>query len=346
MKSASSLRIALRLLALAAAFGSGWVFHIPPPASPTPILAGSRPRSLERDIPGSTVAKVGTARPAPDSRAVSLAREAETLDARGALAALRALEIPGNAAGTPLEKHLLMARFAAADPLTALTYIDTLPAGERSAATATVMGAWAAQDPQAAAAHLEEEAGGFGLSESAAASAAQAVAGEWSRRDPQGAAAWAAELPDELRPAALTAAAGQLAAQNPAEALQFLNSLPDDISRAEAATPLAAQWAAVQPSAASAWAVSLPDPDTRAAALSGVTAAWMNADPAAASRWVDALPAGSGKDAAILALTTSVSLRNDPDAALAWAASLAAPIAREQAVAAAKERLRLRDALR
>ncbi len=345
MRKLLPLRVVVSIAALGAAFVSGWVFHST--QSPEVPAANRIPQSPgpKREIGKDTAKEARAANIVPASGATGRAMEIESLDARGVLAALRALDIPGAPAGSPLEKHLLLARFASVDPETALSYVDTLPAGERSDAAATVMSAWAARDPQAAAAHLTEEAGGLGLSEAATISGAAAVASEWSRRDPQAAAAWAAELPDEFRAGAIHAAVGRYAAADSAAALRFLSSLPDSMIRAEAATPLAAQWATADPAAAAAWAASLSSATEQSAALSGVTSAWMSNDPAAASLWVRALPAGPGKDAAIIALAAAPSIRNDPEAALAWAESISSSEVKEQVVAGIRDRLRIRESI-
>ena len=345
MKKLLPLRVVAGIAALGAAFVSGWVLHSTqspelPVANRIPQSPGPKP-----GISSGTAKEDRAARVPPTSGAVGRAVEIESLDARGALAALRALDLPGAPAGSVIEKHLLLARFASVDPETALSYVDTLPAGERSDAAATVMGAWAEKDPRAAAAHLTEEAGGLGLSETATVSGASAVAGEWSRRDPQAAAAWAAELPDEFRAGALAAAVGRYAAADSAAALRFFTSLPDSAIRAEAATPLAAQWASTDSTAAAAWASSISSAAEQSAALSGVTSAWMSNDPAAASRWVKTLPAGPGKDAAIISLAAAPSIRNDPEAALAWAESISSSEVKEQVVAGIRDRLRIRESI-
>jgi len=329
----SPLRPAGHTLALAAAFVGGWVLHSTPTAEP-PAHAAVLRRSLERGTMRGPAVEGGTARSDSDSVAT-----AKTSRVENPLPALRSLALTG-AAATPLERLQLLAQYGAHDPETALTFVETLPAAQRADAAATVMSAWAARDPGAAAAHLEAEAGGFGLSGKEAEAAASAVALEWARRDPKAAAAWAASLPDELRAAALHAAIGVQAAADPGAAQQFYASLTEAALRTEAAAPLAAQWAATDPAAAAVWAVSLADESGRAAAATGVSASWMLRDPAAASRWVDGLPAGAAKDAAIAALTESPALKNDPDSAAVWAAAIQNESLRRTALAAAVRRWR------
>ena len=267
------------------------------------------------------------------------------MSASAALDALRAFDLPGARIATPLEWHGLLANFAAQDPETALTFVDTLPANQRQAALATVLGAWAAHDPAAAAAHVEAEVGGLGLSPEDAASGAGIVAGTWARRAPQAAADWAAALPDELREQALPAAMGALTGVDPVAATRFFDQLPDDDARAEAAGPLAAQWALADPVAVVAWANRLSNPEEQSAAISGLTSTWMQHDPGSASQWVKSLNPSGVKDAAIAALVTARSIRNDPDAALAWARTIGSSEIREPLTAEIEEQIRLRDSL-
>ena len=330
-----NLRPALYPLALAAAFVSGWGLR---PTingrTPGPVSAALS-RGLERDTTRNHP-ETGTRTAVPVSaRATDAAGDSASLP----LEALRSLSRPG-AAATPLEKLALLAQFGEQDPETALTYVDTLPPAERAAGSATVMSAWAARDPEAAAAYLENEAGGFGLGGKEAGPAAAAIALEWAPRDPASAILWAAALPDELRSAALTAATGTATEADIFKAREVLASLPDSSLRAEASAPLASQWAATDPQSAAAWAGTLSSAAERSAAVSGVASAWMLRDPAAASQWVNSLPAGDAKDAAIVALTNSPAIRNDAGSAAAWAGTIGNTALRDRALASALQRWR------
>ena len=345
MKSYHTLQTTTRVAALAVAFVSGWALHYSMGSKMGSANDSQLYPRLERSPAPMPVARDGVALLAPAAGATTVVSESTPLTVGAVLAALRATEIPGAAGITPLERHRLLASFAAADPLTAMTYIDTLPAGERRDAIVTVMSTWSRQNPEAAAKYLETEIDGLGLGADDAAAGAAAVAGEWSRLSLHDAAAWAAELPDEIREAAHSVVIGRMAATDPQAVQNYFNALSDNTVRVEAAAPLAAQWAATDPSAAGAWATSLSAGEEQAAALSGVTSAWMLSDPNAASQWVKNLPNGIGKDAAIAALVDAASIRNDPEAALAWAQAISPGQARDAMTNEIEERIRLRDSL-
>ena len=327
---------------LGIAFGSGWALHFP-----VKTEMDRNGSAALRPLPGRPPSgnQQSVSHPARPDQAVPSGASAIPTSAPDALEALRAFDLPGAGMATPLEWHGLLANFAAQDPLTALTFIDTIPENERQAALATVLGAWAARDPAAAAAHVETEAGGLGLSPTDAIAGAGVIAGIWARLAPKAAAEWAAALPDDLQEEALPAAIGGMAAADPLAAKLFFEGLPGEDARARAVAPLAAQWARTDPSAASVWAGNLSTPEEQAAALAGLTTTWMQRDPGTASQWVKNLETGAGKDAAIAALVTAKSIRNDPEAALAWARTISDSDVRDSLTADIEQKIRLRDSL-
>jgi hypothetical protein len=258
----------------------------------------------------------------------ALLLQAESLDAAGTLAALKALDLRSPGSESRTARQILLARYADLDPETALTYVDTLPRDERTESSLTIMTAWAARDPQAAAAHLEANTGSFGLTEEATASSASGIASVWAAQDAKAATLWVAGLPDELRASAVPALAGSLTTGDPAAGVAFAIALPQGSEREAAVSSVALQWAQSSPTAAAAWVTGITDPSAQASAASSLVTAWMQADPATASLWVKNLPAGASRDAAIVALTNSPAIRNDAESAVLWASSIQDPTLR------------------
>jgi hypothetical protein len=266
--------------------------------------------------------------------------EAGSLDAAETLTALKALDLQPSGPGTSVDRQILLARYAELDPETALTYVDTLPAGEQRAASLTIMNAWAAIDPAAAAAHLQENENGFGLNAESASQSAAGIAATWAASEPAAAVEWVLGLSGENRTAAVPALAGALAVQDPAKAAVFASALPESADRNAAVSAVALQWAQTSPAAAAAWLTGLTDFTAQASAASGLVTAWMQSDPASASRWINGLAAGSTRDAAIVALTKSSAIRNDAESAVVWASSIQDSALREDTLPGAVSRWR------
>jgi hypothetical protein len=280
---------------LAAAFALGWLARPAQQPAAAPAPANVSVVKPQRSEPQTLVE--------PAALPAALAT-VETVT----LSQVKAQRLPGSGL-SPVEKLQQLADFADADPQSALSYAQTLPAGEQMAALATVFHAWAAKDPAAAAAELEDNLDSpLGLAGEQAAAAGEAVATAWAAMQ----------------------ALGAIAARNPAQAVDLFHNLTNASAKTAAAEPLAAQWAAQDPAGSAQWALSLADFEQKSAALRGVAASWMAQDPAAASRWVNELPAGAAKDAAVAALVSSQALRNDIPSAAQWAQSITDPAARQE----------------
>ena len=320
----------LRALPLsAAAFAAGWYLRpAPAPGTAQQVRVVRSATAGEATAAGQKPAVAET----PRAPVFHLLEAAARMDARQTLSALHALDLQRDSPHTRLAREIYLAQFGTTDPLTALTYVDTLPADERAAASAVVMDAWAARDPHAAAAHLENQSSGFGLTEESAAEAAGHVAATWAASDPAAARAWVQGLDEDLRAEALPALADTMALKDPASAAAWAASLSSSEDQAAAVEAVAGQWAVSSPQNAAAWVSALTNDDVRAAATGGLVHTWMASDPAAASRWVDSLPRGAARDHAILALASSPAIRNDAASAAAWAATIQDPTLRDSAL--------------
>jgi hypothetical protein len=90
----------------------------------------------------------------------------------------------------------------------------------------------------------------------------------------------------------------------------------------------AASFAAGQNTAqALAWVQQIPDSGAQAEAIGGLMGVWAKHEPLAASEWLPTLPPGPVRDAAVDRFAETIASL-DPAASLAWAATLTDPTAR------------------
>jgi hypothetical protein len=109
-------------------------------------------------------------------------------------------------------------------------------------------------------------------------------------------------------------------ASQPQEAIQALNSIPDDNLRRYAFQTLVESWSAQQPAAAAEYVTSLPDGDDRRLALAQIADNWSLQDPAAFATWLNTSPSGLNLDRAIATLISkSDSANGSPEVTLRWA---------------------------
>ncbi|MEZ5329567.1 MAG: hypothetical protein R3F19_31360 [Verrucomicrobiales bacterium] len=229
--------------------------------------------------------------------------------------------LPGNASNF-LAQQLLLARYAALDPETALTFVDSMSGLDHEFGLQTVMQAWAADDPTAAAAYFVENRKDFGETWEDQGSVAGNLAAEWARQSSADAIEWATRLPKGLQGEVVARTIAAIAQEDPFEAANAALAMEPGDAQREGVKTLASQWAYQDPNAAAAWVQSSTEGKEQAEATASVTQAWMRDDPMGASAWVAALPEGSTKDAAILAMTESRHLRRDLEAAAVWSSAI------------------------
>jgi len=260
----------------------------------------------------------------------------ESMEAPDVLAYLQALRHrPGTSDGL-IAQQLLLARYADLDPKTALSYVDSLKGFRHELGQQTVISAWAAKDPEEAARYFNAKADDMDTFDSSqSAATAGALAAEWARQDPDSALEWADTLPDELRGETFGRIMAQLSHDDPVEAAELLTAMEPGYERTGMLQTLVDQWAHQDPSEAADWVLAQTEGADRLVAVESLVGAWMGSSPMDASQWLAELPEGDAKDGAILAMTESRFVQRDPEANVVWSAAIQDLALRTEAVEAA-----------
>lgn len=233
--------------------------------------------------------------------------------------------------------------FAEAAPEGAAAWASGLPReSERVLAMEGVLETLARRDPATASAILSRfdatltplempgEGDGDGDDDDAApslvkndhlSSVGRLVAQHWAADDPAAALAWAESLaPGRMQREGLQGALFGWATRDPRAAWAWLAGRPEvDPWLAES---VFAAWATSAPRDAAAAAARLEAAALRAHAVPSVVDRWLAQDPAGAAAWVDALPPGAERDAALLRVIDASGL-DDPTSAWGRALSIA-----------------------
>lgn len=162
-------------------------------------------------------------------------------------------------------------------PRQALGWLTEFPEGAQEAVATSVAQAWAATEPQAAAAWLE---GSF----PEAGEALMEVVRQWVFMDPQAAADWAWEsIPrDRLSSTMVLVAEEWIASSGPVPLAQWLNERGPDLVLDGAIEALALATSEVNPATALVWAQSVTDTETRSMLEIYISREWLRQDPAEA----------------------------------------------------------------
>jgi hypothetical protein len=240
--------------------------------------------------------------------------------------------------------QMISVEYGRAAPAEALKWAESLePKHLRDEITKNTWIGWADADPVAVAKQLNP--GDSQLQEIFAAAARA-----WSKKDPAAAMSWIESLPAgdarnraydsyEIDVHGLGAAgaralldsvtsekykenlanriAQQLIEDSPAEALQWVESLPEGEVRENALQPVVSEWASRDPAQAAQYISTISDGAQKPRMLSYAVGRWADMDPDAAISFVRQLPPGSEQDqAAAAAIRTEA--RTDPGEAVAW----------------------------
>ncbi len=210
------------------------------------------------------------------------------------------------------------------DPAAASQWVAGLPPESVLTAQAAeaLVSRWAEQSPAEAAQWLSAQ----GVSSALDAPAAS-LAAEWAATDPKAAAEWAITLPRTMTARdAAARAVGEWAAVAPREAAQWLADTAPGLPALAPALhdSLGTGWAAQDPAAATAWMETLVDPFIRADTAEVVFNTWAALDTAGLADWVRTHPHSSVADEgrAQLALSHADSA---PEEALAFALGISVP---------------------
>ncbi len=150
--------------------------------------------------------------------------------------------------------------------------------------------------------------------------------------------------PQRVRQVILQKAFELLTSETLGEPRRWMALLPQlpPASQARAAGALAQAWAAQAPADAIRWADSLPAGSGRTEAVAGIAAAWTATDPASASVWIEAMAPGEGRDRCAQSLISAIA-QDYPREAWEWAMSIGEPERRLAAASEAADAMATRD---
>ena len=211
-------------------------------------------------------------------------------------------------------------------PHDAIAFAETLAGNARRQAIASALNAWAAQDPSAALAALDEMA-----DHAVPAYLKQQIVRHWVRQNARAAWEWAvSQSPSPSRVWLLRMPLGMIAQTDPLEAIALARGLRGR-ERRDAMAGALGTWASNDARAAANWAARADDVDPRERDdyLRYVLDVWGGEDASAALAWVEASSLSSGT--AVSAVARQYAARS-PRQALDWV--LSQPLAvQRQAIA-------------
>lgn len=194
---------------------------------------------------------------------------------------------------------------ARSDPEQALALAEALGGARFEQALSAITGAWAGEDPQAAAAWVAAAG-------PQARHAAAQVAYAYAQASPSEAIEWAERLPAEARLLALPSVVQAIAADSPAEASDFVAAISDPAMREEASRTLVTAWAQTEPDAANRWIARNASAQQRPQLYAQVFGMWGFLDRDGATTALRGLRRQEDRDHATMALMAT-SAYEDPD---------------------------------
>lgn len=201
----------------------------------------------------------------------------------------------------------------------ALVWANGLPESQKAGAFTGVLGNLASTDPQKAASLASNLAPG-GSREHIIGEIAQS----WARASPKEALDWAATLEGKERERALNTSLGELAKTDRQSAAGFVEKMAPE-ERASYLKSVSSEWAAEEPAEAAEWVMDLASESGSdegvGAALGDVLWKWTTQDPQAAGTWLNEQEKGPTLDGAITGLA-GAAFDQDPEASLSWATQI------------------------
>lgn len=203
-------------------------------------------------------------------------------------------------------------------PREALSWADGLDDYTRSGVMDALAEGWAANDPEGAAAAVNEL-----LEYDFGDEFAMNVAGQWASSDPAAAASWAQTLENpDARAISFLEVGTEWALAEPDKATGWIASLDSEEDKLYASLGVALGWSEHDPGAALQWAVgAVENPNTRERIIEDVMLDWSSNDPNSAAEWLNAQPSGPQNDE-ILATFSSAIIDIDPQSAVTWASTI------------------------
>ena len=269
---------------------------------------GMRPPSSSEAEPERQAGRQALTRmleqPGPISRWQDLMDFAQTATPDQISGALDELMNTPNSIDAVVARFFLYSRFGEGDPKAALAAIEGLPKGEIDLASQSVLGGWAGQDPQAAAAYLLAQADADGELNGANGRLVRNVVAEWSRRNPAEAFQWSLALKGEGRQTGIQTALRIWASSAPEAAAEAIADFPAGAERQDAYRTLAEYWSQAAPRATLDWASSLSE-DVKPIVTATIIRNLANREPRLAAQMIGELEPGGDRDSAMRSAASS-----------------------------------------
>ncbi|MGA2052793.1 MAG: hypothetical protein ABSH19_05720 [Opitutales bacterium] len=219
--------------------------------------------------------------------------------------------------------------WAEQDPQADLTWLSSLPQANNNMVSTMMFkqaaeGAvttWAGNDPDAATAYVES----LGVNNPQFTTLMGMVASVRATADPASAAQWVESLPDDgTRAAAIGSVVAQLSSVDPQQAFQLAMQMPEGTGQDSAVSKVISAWSSTDPAQAAQSLSNLPEGNALNNATQNVAANWIQSDPNAAAQWIDSMPPSPERDVAAREEVKAL-LGNNTPVAFSWAAAIANP---------------------
>ncbi|MDG2400553.1 MAG: sigma-70 family RNA polymerase sigma factor [Akkermansiaceae bacterium] len=211
--------------------------------------------------------------------------------------------------------HLLLTRWAKADPEAAFSSLDTANFSLERGHSLSILSALAALDPKRAANWLTSPANTRAYYPIVGHVLSGTIAKEWARQDPRAALEWAQTLADQQQAGAYSGVLGTIAATDPQKAATLALGLKAGDARNDILAEIAQSWARYSPVKALAWTLTLP-PEARGHATSRALESWSKTHPEKAAQYLDENP-----NPEHLKLIANQWSKRDPEGTANWIAS-------------------------
>lgn len=211
--------------------------------------------------------------------------------------------------------HLLLTRWAKADPEAAFSSLDTANFSLERGHSLSILSALSALDPKRTANWLTSPANTRAYYPVVGHVLSGTIAKEWARQDSQAALEWARTLADQQQAGAYSGVLGTIAATDPQKAATLALGLKVGDARDAILGEIAQSWARHSPIKALAWTSTLA-PAARGNATSLALESWSKTHPEKAAQYLDENP--NPKHLKLIANQWS---EQDPESTANWIAS-------------------------
>ena len=223
--------------------------------------------------------------------------------------------------------HLLLTRWAKADPEAAFSSLDRANFSLERGHSLSILSALAALDPKRTANWLTSPTNTRAYYPIVGHVLSGAIAKEWARQDPRAALEWAQTLADQQQAGAYSGVLGTIAATDPQQAASLALGLKGGDARDHILAEIAQSWARHSPVNALAWTSTLP-PSARGRATSSALESWSKTHPEKAAQYLDENP-----NPDYLKIITNEWSKRDPENTANWIASKMESSQRDSALA-------------